>query len=1067
MKSEKTVTNFEQVTILEKIKERIGVYSDEVFTNLNLISKYGKTQSELMDNAGKFLKNLFISMQVMLEGSDTIIMTIGKLENLIEKSLESIELVANAVDTFTSHIQESEVKIQHLIERGEEVNNLLDSLEKFNETALNTARNAEIKAFHAGLQGKGFEIVAKELGNLISKTFKTLGNLAEKIHLTSADSDKIVKRFQGVIDTSAKYKNMLTEMQRVSQLTQEKMNNIVSESDKVVERAEEQEKIRGTLSQFLLSLSDIVKNLTLDGSISSFSANQGKAGFQVLSLEIENMDIISNRLVASEIGWEFNDVILKLSNLISTLLNIFQNVKGTINLLSKTDISENITPYLQKIENMKELIAVFSSSVSNIKESAYDTLNLLQEFTKNITDIELIVDKNRDFIKDFENALSELKENIDYTLSHIIEITNYAEMTKVISLYGKIEAARSGVEQENLMVIVDQITELSQEFNQIVKGIGNFAENIMQGTDSVVNNIGKMKSDINRAIDALKTNKEISESSQNEVNYLIQIVNEMAPSVEKQKNIVYQIFDVFKEGEKNAEGIKNRIFQIWEATASAIENSESFANTLKNIEIIPEVKPKKKIIKVHLTGDPVHLDPSVIGDVTSNNVAHSIYRGIFDFGESASVYPARLSEWNLSRDGKKWKFVLEDKILFHNGRKITSEDVVASFKRTMKSSNAYFFDAVKDIIPVDKKTFEVHLKYPYMPFTQNLATIAGAIFPAELSETLEENPTGIGPYTLKEWEKGNHLILEAFKDYSIGTPYIDEIHFIISSEGTPLIKDFENREIDFASLPSSQIKEVKSSPTLSPLLITSPSLDVQYLGFNFILDTPFKRKDVRKAVNFAINRKELIEKTIGGQGIPAKGVFPPGLSVYNPNLLGYNYNPEKSKGLLKNAGFTDGLSDEYVFDVSDTPMNIKRAEIIQRYLDDIGIKTRLNPLKWKDFLDKVHKGNSIIFILGWSSDNGDPDNFLYPLFHSKNVGEPGNTCFYKNSEVDTLIEKGMSEINPGKRIEIYREAEKIIVEDAPWVFLYHGVQNYIAQPDIYGFKPNILDIVNYEMMWRD
>ena len=196
-------------------------------------------------------------------------------------------------------------------------------------------------------------------------------------------------------------------------------------------------------------------------------------------------------------------------------------------------------------------------------------------------------------------------------------------------------------------------------------------------------------------------------------------------------------------------------------------------------------------------------------------------------------------------------------------------------------------------------------------------------------------------------------------------------------------------------------------------------------------------------------------------------MFPPGLSAYNPNLLGYNYNPGKSNELLRNMGFTEGLPDEYIFDVSDTPMNLKRAEIIQQYLNDIGIKTRVNPLKWRDFLEKIHKGNSVIFILGWSSDNGDPDNFLYPLFHSKNVGESGNASFYKNPAVDKLIEQGMSEINPRKRIEIYREAEKLIVEDAPWTFLYHGVQNYIVQPDIYGFKPHTLDIINYESMWRD
>ncbi len=1067
MQDKKTITKSGQVIILEKIKERIEVYSEEVFTNLSLISEYGKKQSTLMDSLGELLKNLFISMQVMTEGSDTIIMTIGKLENFMDRSLALIEYVVDSIGTFTHHIQESEEKIHHLIEKGEGVKNLLESLEMFNQSALNTSRNAEIKAFHAGTQGKGFEVVAKELGSLISRTFKTLGDLAERITLTSGSSEKIVKRFQNVAKTSQKYKHLIEDMRNLSQLTKEKMNSITKESDNIVEKTEKQEKIRDTLSHFLQSLSEIVKDLILDGNISSFSANQGKAGFQMLASEIGNMDIISNRVVASELNWEFNNVIIKLSQLTTILLNIFENIKETLNLLLKTDILESIVPHLKKVEGMKELIGILSTSVSNVKDSAYDTASLLQKFIQSIDDIESIVEQNSVFIKDFEDALSNLKENTNYILSHINEITNYAEMTKVISLYGKIEAARSGKEQENLMVIVDQITELSKKFNEIVEKIGNFADEIIQETDSVISNVSRMKENVNKAIESLKSNREIIGSSQKEVNYLIQIVDEMIPSVENQKEKIYQISDRFREAEKNAEGIKNRISRIWESTSAVLENGESFSETLKNIEIIPELKKKKKVINVHLGSDPVHLDPSAIGDATSNSVAHSIYRGIFEFGADPSVYPGGLSEWSLSRDGTIWKFTIRDKIMFHNGIKITSHDVVSSFKRTMKSPNAFFFDAVEDIILIDDRTFEVHLKYPYMPFTQNLATIAGSIFPPDAVETLDEHPVGIGPFAFKEWERGKYITLEAFKDYFLGTPYLDEINFVISREEKSLLKRFEDKEIDFASLPSSLVKEVKSSPGMAPLLITSPSLDVQYLGFNFVLDTPFKDKNVRKAANFAIDRKTLIEETLGGQGIPAKGVFPPGLSVYNPNLLGYNYNPEKSKELLKNAGFTEGLPDEYVFDVSDTPVNLKRAKIIQQYLDDIGIKTRINPLRWKDFLEKVHKGNSVIFILGWSSDNGDPDNFLYPLFHSKNAGEPGNASFYKNPGVDKLIEQGMTEINPRKRIEIYREAEKLIIEDAPWVFLYHGVQNYIVQPDIYGFKPHMLSIINYEFMWRD
>ena len=222
---------------------------------------------------------------------------------------------------------------------------------------------------------------------------------------------------------------------------------------------------------------------------------------------------------------------------------------------------------------------------------------------------------------------------------------------------------------------------------------------------------------------------------------------------------------------------------------------------------------------------------------------------------------------------------------------------------------------------------------------------------------------------------------------------------------------------------------------------------------------------VRQALNYAVDRKEYIREILEGMGIPAKGVFPPNFSSYNRSLAGYEHNHEKAKALLREAGFPNGLPGEYIFDIRDTKDAIKGAELLKKHFSEVGIHLKINVISWGDLLKKVHNGKSLLFSLGWSNDNGDPDSFLYPLFHSKNWGEPGNTCYYKNEMIDRFLDEAATLSDYYKRHMLYQQIEKILVEDAPWIYLYHTKRNIASQPYIRGYTKNPIASERLEDVW--
>ncbi|MBI4640438.1 MAG: hypothetical protein HY731_07070, partial [Candidatus Tectomicrobia bacterium] len=322
------------------------------------------------------------------------------------------------------------------------------------------------------------------------------------------------------------------------------------------------------------------------------------------------------------------------------------------------------------------------------------------------------------------------------------------------------------------------------------------------------------------------------------------------------------------------------------------------------------------------------------------------------------------------------------------------------------------------------------------------------------------------------WSPNEEVVLQAFEDYHEGRPFLDQVVFKIFP-GNPLEKIFEEfsskRELEESIVPSDKSDEINRDPRYKPYIrLKKPTLSILYLGLNNKL-SPFTDKRVRQAFNYAVNREAIVRDITKRGSIVARGILPPGMSAYNPELQGYYYDPAKAKRLLAEAGYPDGkgLPKIELWSGSKAESTLKELDAYKGYFEDIGVNVEVTfAPDSKTFFERLSKGEVPMFRASWFADIPDPDNFLYVLFHSQSKT---NRTFYRNKKVDELLTQARKETDYLKRISLYREVEKIVIDDAPWIGQHHHVFEYLFQPYVHGVEINSLGgpYIPMKKIWLD
>ncbi len=475
-----------------------------------------------------------------------------------------------------------------------------------------------------------------------------------------------------------------------------------------------------------------------------------------------------------------------------------------------------------------------------------------------------------------------------------------------------------------------------------------------------------------------------------------------------------------------------------------------------------------------LLGDPSSLDPAHATDIYASIVVNQLFDGLVQFDSHLNPIPALAGFWEASPDGLTWTFYLRKGVKFHHGREVTAKDFVYSFTRLLdpatKSRVARRFkhirgaeafrsqkgSRVEGLQALDRYTLQITLTRPYTALLSVLAMANMKVVPREIVEQTDkpfgEHPVGTGAFSFRKWERNQRIVLDAYKAYHEGRPYLDQVQFKIGKQDAEMLEAFLRGELEESMVPSSKIGEIQNHPRYRNYVhLRKPLLHVLYIGFN-TQKPPFTNRKVRQAFNYAINKEAIVREIRNGNANVAYGILPPGMPGYDPTIKGYYYNPSRARELLAEAGYSDGQGLPAIDLWYSTKETTGQREM-EAYRDDlaaIGVKINIRKAKdWPTFKELLNAGTPAMFRLAWHSDIPDPDNVFFPLLFSQSRL---NRTFYRNAKIDKVIEQARGQRDYMQRIQLYREVERRVLDDANWISQHHRVFENLYQPYVRGIE---------------
>jgi ABC-type transport system substrate-binding protein len=478
---------------------------------------------------------------------------------------------------------------------------------------------------------------------------------------------------------------------------------------------------------------------------------------------------------------------------------------------------------------------------------------------------------------------------------------------------------------------------------------------------------------------------------------------------------------------------------------------------------------------VRLFSDPPTLDPHITTDSTSAVIVNEVFGGLVTINPEIEIVPDLAEDWDISPDGKVFTFRLRQDAKFHDGRLVVAEDFRWSLERAADPltespvADLYLADilgvadklsgktqSIRGLRVIDDHTLELTIDAPKSYFLAKMTYPTGFVVDRQNVEGNKNDwvfePNGTGPFRLERYEIGETIILGRNDLYHLGPPFLDTVEFILSG-GDPMLM-YENDEIHLTGLGLADLERVQDpdNPLRAELATAPPSFSVSFIGLN-VNEPPFDDPKFRLALNYAVNKKEIATSALSDLVVPAVGVIPPGFPSYNTDLKGYGYDPEKAKRLLSESryGADTGSIPRITLSIAGNfgaSVGLDMEVMLRSWQETLGVEVEIQQTEWATFLQDLHKRRFQMFVIGWGADYPDPENFLDILFHSESTNNWGA---YSNREVDSLLEKARVEPDQVARFQQYNVIEQLIVDDAPWVPLWHSTERKVL------IKPQVKD----------
>ena len=465
-----------------------------------------------------------------------------------------------------------------------------------------------------------------------------------------------------------------------------------------------------------------------------------------------------------------------------------------------------------------------------------------------------------------------------------------------------------------------------------------------------------------------------------------------------------------------------------------------------------------------LGNEPATLDPARISDIYGRSVAQQIFDGLVEYDQTLTIVPALAQYWKASRDGLTWTFTLRKGVRFHNGREVTADDVVFSLTRLLdpkvRSTAADLFtniqgaqsfregraSSVRGITALDASTVRVVLDEAQVPFVSMLAIGHAKILPRDLltqqGDAFGSAPVGTGPFRFERWERRKEIVLAANADYFGGAPRLGRIVYRIfpDEQAGAMFEEFRRGRLEDSPVPMQDYPKLLASTAATH--VKRPMFSVRFLGLNTRVK-PFEDPRVRQALIYAIDREAIVQESTRGRFVLARGILPPGTLGFNPRLSGYPHDPARARELLAQAGYPEGRGLPPITIGATVKLDPEHARVV-RHLAAVGVQAEFKYVTdWPQFSKMLADGQFAAFQYAWFADVPDPDNFLYKLFHSRS---PRNYTGYANPQLDELLLRARNEGDGQRRVDLYRRAEQLIVDEAVVIPFFHYTYERVFQP---------------------
>jgi cationic peptide transport system substrate-binding protein len=476
-------------------------------------------------------------------------------------------------------------------------------------------------------------------------------------------------------------------------------------------------------------------------------------------------------------------------------------------------------------------------------------------------------------------------------------------------------------------------------------------------------------------------------------------------------------------------------------------------------------------------GSPETFNPQLVtSGTTIDATSNQLYDRLISYqGKENLLTPAIAKSWHVTRNGKKVTFYLRKDVPFHQtdyftpSRFLNADDVIFSFNRILNPDHPFhlvsggeypFFQnidlngLVEKIEKINDYTIRFHLSHADNSFLANLATDYAIILSAEYAEQLSKqnekanidtHPIGTGPFKLKEYRVGSLIRFYRHEEYWREPAKIEQLVFDITPSNTGRLTKLLANECDVTAYPIAH-KKINERQDLTLEAVTA--LNVGYFGFN-VKKPPFDNKLVRQAVSYAINKQVILETVYQGEAELANSILPNTSWAYDDSTSEHEFNPMLAKSLLEVAGFPQGFTmDLWAMPVQRpyNPNAITMAKLIQADLNNIGIKVKIVSYEWNTFLNRLKLGEHQSFLLGWSADHPDPDNFFSPMLSCSATHTGSNRTFWCNQKYDEIIQKALQTTNLSLRKKHYAQAMEILAKEIPLIPIAHS-KRYQARND--------------------